>query len=196
MTRRFSLIVLLGVLGTLLVVPNAAAGGGCHAPSGLEITATDDTAALIGECAFRPTVTFIEPGESVTWTNKDMFGHTVTGAMESWGDVSEISQGESVTYRFKEEGVFPYFCAYHPSMVGAVVVGDAEASLASSGTVTDPADPVSGPAAQTDPKAETTQTSSRAPLAIGVATIVGLGISAVAWRHVLSRRRASMVSTS
>jgi hypothetical protein len=32
-----------------------------------------------------------------------------------------------VSYTFEEVGVFPYFCVFHPAMVGAVVVGDGAA---------------------------------------------------------------------
>jgi hypothetical protein len=40
-------------------------------------------------------------------------------------------QGETVSYRFDQDGVYPYSCLIHPGMVGAIVVGD--------GVGTDPA---------------------------------------------------------
>src|SRR5207245_11238625 len=80
--------------------------------------------ALIGFCMWR-TVIRVGVGESVTWTNRDDVAmHTVTGAGGSWGTWDPFSQGQSVTYRFDTAGVFPYFCALHPGMVGAVVVGN------------------------------------------------------------------------
>jgi hypothetical protein len=42
--------------------------------------------------------------------------------------------GQRITYRFSTSGVYPYFCFFHPGMVGAVVVGDA-AGLGAAGAV-------------------------------------------------------------
>ncbi|MDQ4025886.1 MAG: plastocyanin/azurin family copper-binding protein, partial [Actinomycetota bacterium] len=105
-----------------------AAGGGCHVAAG-EVTGSSKTDVAIGKCAFRDTVTYVEPGDRVTWTNKDPVPHTVTGAMYSWGDEEILSRGDKVAYTFEEEGVYPYYCALHPAMVGVVVVGDAQAML-------------------------------------------------------------------
>jgi len=58
--------------------------------------------------------------------------HTVTGVANSWGTDEQIAEGQSVSYKFDKSGVFPYFCYLHPSMAGAVVVGDGRA--VSSGT--------------------------------------------------------------
>jgi plastocyanin len=125
MSRRLSLLLVL-VLGAFwVVVPAAAAGGGCHGLPGNEMTASSRTVVAIGECAFVDTVTYIEPGDKVTWVNKDSVPHTVSGAAFSWGTEDMIYRGGRVAYTFEDEGVYPYYCALHPSMVGAVVVGDA-----------------------------------------------------------------------
>src|SRR5207253_5773849 len=88
---------------------------------------------------FEPTVVRIQQGQQVTWTNNDPDAHAVTGAANSWGMTGrvgkggeEIDPGQSVSYQFDNLGVFPYFCIFHPSMTGAVVVGDGRA--VSSGT--------------------------------------------------------------
>jgi plastocyanin len=47
----------------------------------------------------------------------------VTGANESFGNYKALKEGELTSTTFKEKGVYPYFCAYHPGMVAAVVVG-------------------------------------------------------------------------
>lgn len=127
MIRRLSVLVLaLGAL-TVTFAP-AAAGGGCHPGPGAKMRVATDGSVAIAGCAFVDTVTYVEPGEEVTWTSKDVFPHTVTGAAFAWGDESMLERGDSVTYTFRDEGVYPYFCALHPSMVGAVVVGDAPAT--------------------------------------------------------------------
>ena len=74
------------------------------------------------ENCFGPTVTHVEPGTTVRW--KSATGeapHTVTGY--GWGSET-LQPGDGFGRRFDEPGVYPYFCALHPSMVGTVVVGD------------------------------------------------------------------------
>lgn len=126
MIRRLLLTLSLGA-SLLLPLSPAAAGGGCHAPAGLSLTASTSRDVAIAECAFQDTVTYIEPGQSVTWFNKDELPHTVTGAAGSWGDDLMLYQGDTASFTFEDAGVFPYYCVLHPSMVGAVVVGTTEA---------------------------------------------------------------------
>jgi hypothetical protein len=52
------------------------------------------------------------------------------GANATWGSFETLRGGESSTYRFSEPGVYPFVCAWHPGMVGAVVIGTGEASTA------------------------------------------------------------------
>ena len=116
---------LLALSIAALGVGDARAGGGCHSD-----VLTDErgiSVALQSSC-FNPTVIRVQPGEQVTWTNNDPTAHTVTGVAASWGDYDELNQGESVSYTFETSGVYPYFCLLHPSMVGAVVVGDGSRS--------------------------------------------------------------------
>ena len=191
MLRRLSLLVAVGAVCLVVAVPQAAAGGSCHAPADVKLSTGGDTAAHIGECAFQPTVTYIEPGESVTWTNKDVFDHTVTGAANSWGNESPLSQGDKVSYAFKKEGVYPYYCAYHPSMVGAVVVGDASnaAALTNGVAAVQPVD------ADTDSGsvgvAVETSSSQTSPLVFVLASVALLGIAGLVWRTLNVRRRAA-----
>jgi amicyanin len=63
----------------------------------------------------------VKVGETVTWTNKDLVGHTVTsdsGAFES----GNINKDQSFSFTFTSEGTFPYHCAPHPWMKGKVTV--------------------------------------------------------------------------
>ena len=107
----------------------AQAGGGCH--SNVFSDEAKTTVELSKSC-FSPTVVRVQPGDQVTWTNTDPTAHTVTGVANSWGTDQQIAEGQSVSYKFDKSGVFPYFCYLHPSMAGAVVVGDGRA--VSSGT--------------------------------------------------------------
>jgi plastocyanin len=99
----------------------ASAGGGCHSDT---LTDAPGTAVSLEKRCFEPMVIRIDAGQQVTWTNNDPDIHAVAGVANSWGDDSELAKGDRVTYQFDEEGVYPYFCYLHPSMVGAVVVGD------------------------------------------------------------------------
>lgn len=135
MRRLFRTLVgglaISGLTGLLLggiVVPTVLAGGGCHTAGISDSVAS--TVLLHGNC-FETTVVRIQPGGSVTWTNSDDWDHTVTGAGQSFGTYDEVGSGQSVSYSFEKAGIFPYFCAIHPAMVGVVVVGDGRPSGAS-----------------------------------------------------------------
>ncbi|MEK7547270.1 MAG: cupredoxin family copper-binding protein [Patescibacteria group bacterium] len=64
----------------------------------------------------------ITKGDTVKWTNKDAAPHTVTSTSGSELASSELSQGAVYSHTFNNIGTFPYFCAYHPSMKGTVIV--------------------------------------------------------------------------
>jgi len=137
MTRR-AVILSLSIVccwGGLLV-PSASGGGGCHeAPRPFD--ARTQVVAMKDYC-FSPAVVRIEPKQSISWVNRDMDAHTVTGVGGTWGSYDELGRGARVTDSFAAPGVYPYFCALHPGMVGAVVVGDGVAR-GGVGTVTDSA---------------------------------------------------------
>jgi len=66
-------------------------------------------------------------GDTVKWTNADTAFHTVTSGSPSNGpdgifDSDLFSPGGSFSYKFSQEGIFPYFCMIHPWMVGTVIV--------------------------------------------------------------------------
>jgi plastocyanin len=100
----------------------ASAGGGCHATG---TTVGKGNTVDLSEMCFDSTVLYVEPGTDVTWTNRDAMGHNVVGVADTWGDPGlTLFEGDTVSYRFDEDGVFPYACWIHPGMIGAIVVGD------------------------------------------------------------------------
>ena len=130
MHRMAAMALALGVSAlTLAGGTPAQAGGGCH--SNVFSDEATTTVELSKSC-FSPTVVRVQAGDQVTWTNSDPTAHTVTGVANSWGTDEQIVEGQSVSYKFDKSGVFPYFCYLHPSMAGAVVVGDGR--VVSSGT--------------------------------------------------------------
>ena len=76
--------------------------------------------------AFDPDSITVDAGTSITFTNQDTVGHTVTaGTPDDPGDAfdEEIStQGATATITFDDPGEIAYFCRIHPSMRGTVSV--------------------------------------------------------------------------
>lgn len=83
-----------------------------------------------------PTIT-AEIGDTITWTNDDREGHTVTsgegsgrfgwmndnyGQADGIFDSGRFMPGESWSYTPQEEGTFQYYCTIHPWMEGFLVV--------------------------------------------------------------------------
>jgi plastocyanin len=75
---------------------------------------------------FRPATQDVKAGVDVTWTNRDDIEHTVTSGTPEARDGRFQSplagKGATATVRFKEPGVYPYFCERHPSMRGEIRV--------------------------------------------------------------------------
>jgi plastocyanin len=188
------------VAGAMILSAPAAAGGGCHATG-------DPTAGRgfkgvtvpIEECMFTPTVLYVDPGAEVTWVNKDPVPHTVSGVGLSWGTYDNLGMHGRVTHTFKSEGVFPYYCLLHPSMVGAVVVGDPAASKAAAEPIdtdismmggTEPDDGAPPEAEQAvAPVSTSTNEQPGAPWLLG-ALIAVLGVAAGATMRSVKRARA------
>jgi plastocyanin len=71
-----------------------------------------------------PATITIPAGASVAWTNEDNAPHTSTGIGEAVSalDSGAIVFGQTFTQRFDTPGTYPYYCVYHPNMLGTVVV--------------------------------------------------------------------------
>ena len=117
--RRITAITIAALTAALAFTfanDSAEAGGGCHSDT---LTDAPGIAVELEKRCFEPMVVRLDAGEQVTWTNNDPDAHAVTGVANSWGNDDELGQGDAVTYQFDNNGVFPYFCYLHPSMVGA-----------------------------------------------------------------------------
>ena len=133
MTRRLLLIPI--ALATLLV-----ACGDDDDPAASDTTTTtaaddgggDDggdeaggDAVSIAGFAFQPDTLEVSAGSTVTWTNEDSVGHTVTaGSPDDPGEefAESVDGGGEAAVTFDEAGTFPYFCSIHPNMTGEIVV--------------------------------------------------------------------------
>ena len=121
---RILLVTGLTVLGSGVFgapATAAAGGGGCHrvAETG-PIEAAGTSVDLVDFC-MTPSVLRVEPGDTVTFINRDPAMHNVIG---SGLFVDELGPEESASFRFDDAGTYAYACTLHPGMVGAIAVGD------------------------------------------------------------------------
>ena len=73
----------------------------------------------IVDFAFAQADITVAPGTTVTWTNTGVAPHTVSGLPEESGT---LDTGQSFSFTFADAGTFDYQCAFHPQMVGQVIV--------------------------------------------------------------------------
>jgi plastocyanin len=92
----------------------ASAGGSAAAGGGGD-------AVTIQGFAFGPASLSVAAGSSVTWTNADSTGHTVTADDGSF-DSKTIASGSTFTQAFPTAGTFAYHCSIHPNMKGTIEV--------------------------------------------------------------------------
>lgn len=64
---------------------------------------------------FVPAALTVQPGDRVTWVNKDLVPHTASAAGSQF-DSGAIAAGASWTYTVKKAETLGYVCRYHPGM--------------------------------------------------------------------------------
>lgn len=92
-------------------------------PDETAITSEVIPVAIKGFLYIPETVT-VPVGSSVAWTNQDNAPHTSTGIGDAVSalDSGAIVFGQTFTQAFDTPGTYPYYCVYHPNMLGTVVV--------------------------------------------------------------------------
>jgi len=85
--------------------------------------AAKPTEVPIHKNTFSPATLSVTVGQRVTWENQDDSPHTVTtlAAPEKF-DSGVFPKGKTFTYTFTKPGIYKYYCAVHPDMVGTVTV--------------------------------------------------------------------------
>jgi plastocyanin len=75
---------------------------------------------------FQPAELEVKAGTTVTWTNEDDIGHTITsGTSENKDgrfDMRLAGKGATFSFTFTQPGTFTYFCNRHQSMQGRIRV--------------------------------------------------------------------------
>jgi plastocyanin len=140
-------------------------------------------------CAFGPTIAQVAIGSKVTFFNGPDFAHLVTGANQAWGSRdTEIQPGGTVSYTFDKDGVYPYACALHRGMSGAIIVGNvaaggAGAAGAGAGTTGGATTTGTAPAGDASSATGPLDGPSMLALAVGAGLIVGATVVVVAVRR-------------
>jgi amicyanin len=84
-------------------------------------------AVMINSFAFAPASLTVKKGTTVTWTNQDDVGHSVTldSGQPAGGPTGPLlGKGDRYSFTFKTAGTYHYHCSIHPSMKGSVTVTD------------------------------------------------------------------------
>lgn len=63
----------------------------------------------------------LQPGDTVTWVNRDLVPHTATAVDSSWS-TAELKQGERGSIVVTEDMQAAYLCRYHPAMLGRLPI--------------------------------------------------------------------------
>jgi aldose sugar dehydrogenase len=81
-----------------------------------------------GDNSYSPNPITIEEGQTITWYNGDTISHTVTSGQDNDDDAGEAFDSDSIISNqyyniiFEDSGDYHYYCHYHPSMVGEIIV--------------------------------------------------------------------------
>ena len=119
--KKARLIILL-LVSTLVLIS-------CMPQTPTEVTEEPEeptgTVVTMEGLTYQPAEITVSAGTTVTWTNEDNVGHTVTaGTRESPTGLFDqnVPAGDSFSYTFEETGTYDYYCSIHPGMNGTVIV--------------------------------------------------------------------------
>ena len=71
--------------------------------------------------AFQPADVTLHVGDTVVWTNKDPFPHTVKAKDGAFAS-TDVPPDKAFTFRATKKGDYPYVCTLHPTMSGVLHV--------------------------------------------------------------------------
>jgi len=115
-------------VGALVVVLAACSQAATPAPSAAQSTPAaggggggSSSAVTIQNFAFNPGSLTVAVGTTVTWTNQDSAGHTVTADDGSFGS-DTLATGATFTQTFSKAGTVAYHCNIHKTMKATIVV--------------------------------------------------------------------------
>jgi plastocyanin len=80
------------------------------------------TDVRIEDFAFAPANIVVDVGTTVTWTNYDSVGHTVTSDDGNELDSTLLGKNKTFSHTFDRPGTYFFHCTPHPNMRGLVTV--------------------------------------------------------------------------
>jgi plastocyanin len=75
---------------------------------------------IIDKMKFGPVPETLHPGDTIVWQNDDMFRHSATAKDKSFD--FDLPSKSSVAMVVGQAGSVPFFCKYHPGMMGTLVI--------------------------------------------------------------------------
>ena len=123
--KMFSRIIFVITLFSVSIAINSCSKStGYTSPSTTNMntgTTQGVNAIVIQNMAFGPSSKTVAVGTTITWTNQDAVGHTVTSTSGLF-DSGTLGQGGTFSFTFTTAGIFDYRCTIHPSMTGTITV--------------------------------------------------------------------------
>ncbi len=107
---------------TITVVPAPAASAPAPSTGPAASAAAAGSPVAIKDFSFQPGSISVAVGSTVTWTNQDTTGHTVTADDGSF-DSGTLAPGATFSHTFDTAGTFTYHCNIHHSMTATITVG-------------------------------------------------------------------------
>jgi plastocyanin len=105
----------------------AACGGGSETQAANSTSAgpavlSGEVKVILQMSAFTPSDLTVKAGSTVTWTNRDMLGHSVVADDGSFKSVL-LANGQTYSHQFATVGNFPYYCGLHGGPGGTGMSG-------------------------------------------------------------------------
>lgn len=116
---------MMRTFGLPVALAAALGAAGCFSE---RVAEPEDTEPCTGTCevtildfAFTPATRRISAGSTVRWVNDGPSPHTAEDNDGAW-DSGNLNDGQSFERVFPTTGTFEYFCEYHTSMQGTIIV--------------------------------------------------------------------------
>jgi plastocyanin len=115
-------IALMVTMMAMMGRGHSAMMGGRGSNPASETPVQGETQVRIEDFAFAPANIVVKAGTTVTWTNYDGVGHTVTSDEGDELDSELLGGNEAFSHTFDQPGAYRYHCTPHPNMRGLVTV--------------------------------------------------------------------------
>jgi plastocyanin len=96
-------------------------------PSTVEVIIPNGNSEASNLGSYFPLNAEVTKGTTVVWKNDDALQHIIisidaNGEINNIFDSPALNTGDSYEFTFEEEGVYNYFCSFHPWRIGLVTV--------------------------------------------------------------------------